>query len=32
LDRVDFIYEVGPFSLIVAMLAGVAGIGPFPIL
>jgi uncharacterized hydrophobic protein (TIGR00271 family) len=25
LDRVDFIYEVGPFSLIVAMLAGVAG-------
>jgi uncharacterized hydrophobic protein (TIGR00271 family) len=26
LDDVDFIYEVGPFSLIVAMLAGVAGI------
>ena len=25
LDQVDFIYEVGPFSLIVAMLAGVAG-------
>jgi uncharacterized hydrophobic protein (TIGR00271 family) len=25
LDRVDFIYEVGPFSLIVAVLAGVAG-------
>jgi uncharacterized hydrophobic protein (TIGR00271 family) len=26
LDDVDFIYEVGPFSLIVALLAGVAGI------
>jgi uncharacterized hydrophobic protein (TIGR00271 family) len=26
LDQVDFIYEVGPFSLIVALLAGVAGI------
>jgi uncharacterized hydrophobic protein (TIGR00271 family) len=25
LDQVDFIYDVGPFSLIVAMLAGVAG-------
>jgi uncharacterized hydrophobic protein (TIGR00271 family) len=25
LDQVDFIYEVGPFSLIVAMLAGLAG-------
>jgi uncharacterized hydrophobic protein (TIGR00271 family) len=25
LDQVDFIYKVGPFSLIVAMLAGVAG-------
>ena len=25
LDQVDFIYEVGPFSLVVAMLAGVAG-------
>jgi uncharacterized hydrophobic protein (TIGR00271 family) len=25
LDQVDFIYEVGPFSLIVALLAGVAG-------
>jgi uncharacterized hydrophobic protein (TIGR00271 family) len=25
LDQVDFIYNVGPFSLIVAMLAGVAG-------
>jgi uncharacterized hydrophobic protein (TIGR00271 family) len=25
LNQVDFIYEVGPFSLIVAMLAGVAG-------
>ena len=26
LDQVDFIYEVGPFSLIVAMLAGAAGV------
>jgi uncharacterized hydrophobic protein (TIGR00271 family) len=26
LDEVEFIYEVGPFSLIVALLAGVAGI------
>jgi uncharacterized hydrophobic protein (TIGR00271 family) len=25
LDQVDFIYEVGPFSLIVALLAGAAG-------
>jgi uncharacterized hydrophobic protein (TIGR00271 family) len=25
LDQVDFIYDVGPFSLIVAMLAGAAG-------
>jgi uncharacterized hydrophobic protein (TIGR00271 family) len=25
LDQVDFIYDVGPFSLIVAMLAGMAG-------
>jgi uncharacterized hydrophobic protein (TIGR00271 family) len=25
LDQVDFIYDVGPFSLIVALLAGVAG-------
>jgi len=25
LDEVDFIYDVGPFSLIVALLAGVAG-------
>ena len=26
LDQVEFIYKVGPFSLIVAMLAGVAGV------
>lgn len=26
LDQVEFIYQVGPFSLIVAMLAGVAGV------
>jgi uncharacterized hydrophobic protein (TIGR00271 family) len=25
LDQVDFIYDVGPFSLIVALLAGIAG-------
>ena len=25
LDQVDFIYDVGPFSLIVALLAGAAG-------
>jgi uncharacterized hydrophobic protein (TIGR00271 family) len=25
LDQVDFIYQVGPFSLIVALLAGAAG-------
>jgi uncharacterized hydrophobic protein (TIGR00271 family) len=25
LDQVDFVYEVGPFSLIVALLAGAAG-------